>query len=264
MSSDDIKYTDKIKPKTLSDLWILSKFASVIDSVTKNLESHNFSLASEELYDFTWTDFADWYLETSKVETGKQEILIYILENLLKLWHPFTPFVTEAIWSKLNKEKMLMISSWPKLKITRPAKGVGIDEKSINDFEKVKEIITTIRNLKNENKIDLKTIINCHLESIKYEKLIKEQTLIIESLAKVKLTSDKYKDTVHVPDIDIYIEIKVNEQDKNKQIVELENYIKLLETKLSNKEFTEKAPANIIENEKRKLQESKELLEKLK
>ena len=264
MSSGHVKLiTKEPRAKTLADKWILRKLNSLIESTTEDLKNSEFSIASSALYDFTWTDFADWYVEISKIEKSadakamadKEQILLYILQTLLKLWHPFIPFITETIWKNIDS-KLLMISSWPKQNKTK--------KDALIEFGKIQQLITEIRTLKNENKIDLKTIINCHLESAKYEKLINEQKDIIESLAKVKLTNDKYKDTIHIPDIDIYIEIKVDENKKEKQIQELENYIKLLETKLSNKEFSGKAPANIIEIEKKKLQESQELLKKLK
>lgn len=256
MSSENVKLiTKEPKAKTLADKWILRKLNSLINDVTRDLEDHNFSLASEELYDFTWTDFADWYLEISKIEKGKEEILLYILQTLLKLWHPFIPFITETIWKNIDP-KLLMISSWPKANKTK--------QDVLIEFGKIQQIIVEIRTLKNDNKIDLKTVINCHLESSKYEKLISEQCDIIENLAKVKLTEDKYKDTIHISDVDIYVEIRVNEQDKIKQIQELEKYISILETKLSNKQFIDRAPSEIIDTEKKKLKDAKSLLGKLK
>ncbi|HNZ86708.1 MAG TPA: valine--tRNA ligase [bacterium] len=257
MSVNDIKLIEKEpKAQTLADQWILQKLNSVIESVTENLNNHNFSLASEILYDFTWTDFADWYIEISKIEKGKEQILLYTLQTLLKLWHPFIPFITETIWKNIDS-KLLMISSWPKTDHKS-------EEKINNNFEKLQEIIIAIRNLKNENKIDLKTVVHCHLESKKYFELIMDQKNIIESLARVKLTSDKYKDVVHILDIDIYIEIKINEQDKIKKIKEIVAYINKLEEKINNKDFIQKAPTNIIENEKKKLKSAYDLLEKLK
>ncbi len=256
MSADTIKIIKKQpKPNTLADKWILRKLNSLIESTTKDLNDHNFSMASNALYDFTWTDFADWYIEISKVEKNKDEILLYILQTLLKLWHPFIPFITETLWKNIDS-KLLMVSSWPKANKTKPD--------SLIEFGKIQEIIIAIRNIKNDNKIDTKTIINCHLESDKYTKLIKEQSAIIENLAKVKLTSDIYKDTIHITNIDIYIEIKINDEDKKKQIIELEKYINILETKLSNKQFTDRAPSEIIDAEKKKLEDAKELLKKLK
>lgn len=256
MSCENVELIKKQPaPKTLSDKWILEKLNSLIKSTTKDLEDHNFSMASNALYDFTWTDFADWYIEIAKIEKDKDGILLYILQTLLKLWHPFIPFITETLWKNIDS-KLLMVSSWPKANKTK--------SESLIEFGKIQEIIIAIRNIKNENKIDLKTIINCHLESDKYTKLIKEQFAIIENLAKVKLVEEKYKDTIHITNIDIYIEIKVNEGDKEKQIKELEKYISILEAKLSNKQFTDRAPSEIIGAEKKKLIDAKELIKKLK
>ncbi|MDD4290008.1 MAG: class I tRNA ligase family protein [Patescibacteria group bacterium] len=256
MSSDYVKLIKKQpRPITLADEWILRKLNTLIESATKDLKVHNFSMTSEALYDFTWTDFADWYIEISKVEKGKNEILLYILQTLLKLWHPFIPFITETIWKNIDS-RLLMISSWPKSNKTK--------SDVLIEFGKLQEIIIAIRNLKNEHKIDLKTIIDCHIESEKYFELIVNQIGIIESLAKVKLTNEKYKDVVHISDVDIYIEITINEADKQKQIRETIAYINLIEEKLNNKKFTQRAPEHIIDNEKKKLKSAYDLLEKLK
>ena len=256
MSSDNVKLIEKQpKPITLADEWILRKLNTLIESTTKDLNDHNFSLASEALYDFTWTDFADWYIEIAKIEKGKEQILLYILQTLLKLWHPFIPFITETIWQNIDS-KLLMISSWPKSN--------KINKNVLVEFGKLQEIIIAIRNLKNENKIDLKTIVHCHIESEKYFELVVNQINTIESLAKVKLTDEKYKDVIHIPDVDIYIEITINEADKQKQIRETIAYINLIEEKLNNKNFTQRAPEHIIDNEKKKLKSAYDLLEKLK
>ncbi|MFH1900112.1 MAG: valine--tRNA ligase, partial [Patescibacteria group bacterium] len=100
---------------TLADQWVLEKFNNLIKEVDKDLTNYNFSQAGEKLREFTWNDFADWYLEISKFEKNeeKNEILIYILNNLLKLWHPFIPFVTETIWQEIEQKKLLMIEKWP-------------------------------------------------------------------------------------------------------------------------------------------------------
>ncbi|MFH1255072.1 MAG: valine--tRNA ligase, partial [bacterium] len=98
---------------TLADKWILGKLENLIKQTAENLEKYEFSQAMENLRAFTWDDLADWYLEISKFEKGKDEILYFILENLLKLWHPFAPFVTEKIWSGMGRDKLLMVEEWP-------------------------------------------------------------------------------------------------------------------------------------------------------
>src|SRR3990167_2032348 len=96
--------------KTLADEWILSRLQSVTSEITVDFASFQFSAASEKLRDFTWGDLADWYLEIAKIEGEKSEILNYLLNTLLKLWHPFTPYVTETIWESVYGESaMLMV-----------------------------------------------------------------------------------------------------------------------------------------------------------
>ncbi|MBU0647356.1 valine--tRNA ligase, partial [Patescibacteria group bacterium] len=128
---------------TLADQWVLEKFNNLIKEVDKDLTNYNFSQAGEKLREFTWNDFADWYLEISKFEKNeeKNEILIYILNNLLKLWHPFIPFVTETIWQEIEQKKLLMIEKWPsQLSITNYE--LQIKEKIVykNNFEIIKNI----------------------------------------------------------------------------------------------------------------------------
>src|SRR3989344_1375969 len=102
------------KVKTLSDEWILSRLQIVTTEIEELFNRYDFSLASEKLRDFTWNDFADWYLEIAKTEEDKKEMLQYVLINLLKLWHPFIPFVTEEIWHEIFEgTKLLMVEKWP-------------------------------------------------------------------------------------------------------------------------------------------------------
>ncbi len=104
-------------PQTPADKWILARLQKVIAQTSRLIEQDKFSLAGEELRAFTWEELADRYLEIAKREKGKEEILAYILETILKLWHPFMPFVTEAIWQQSlarGEDNFLMIQSWPK------------------------------------------------------------------------------------------------------------------------------------------------------
>lgn len=118
----------------MADKWIVKELDILINSVTTRLNNSDFSLAAEELTEFTWNKLADWYLEIAKVE-NKDEILVYILKNLLTLWHPFIPFVSETIWQSFNKD-LLMVSVWPK------ALNIG---DSAQEFEIIQKIIVEIR-----------------------------------------------------------------------------------------------------------------------
>ncbi len=245
------------KPKTLFDKWILNKLDSLIDSTTKDLDNFNFSIAGMALKHFTWHDFADWYLEIAKVEKDKEEILLYCLQNILKLWHPFTPYVTETIWKNF-KTDLLLIQKWPEAKYKK-------DEKTIKNVQIIQKIIFEINKFKNEHKINPKKSIECLIISEKYNDLINKQATVIEKLARVKhTTQEKSLNTeLHLPNIKIYLKAETRKSN-DKEIANLEKYIESLENKLNNKKFIDNAPTDIVKKEKEKLKETKKLLTKIK
>ncbi len=260
--------------KTLSDQWILSQLNKTIDQATKYLNESQFSLAIEVLTDFTWNDFADWYLEIAKIEGDKNQILLYILQNLMKVWHPFCPFITEEIWSNFNAG-MLMIENWPTSK--------EVDDKLVqSDFSLIKNIVSAIRNLRSENKIEpAKRISAIFLANNEENKVIIEsQREIIEHLARLnELTIDQQNPETPkkienaaanvIDGIEIYlpleglVDLKAEAKRLTKEIEEIEKYCKGIEAKLSNQEFVANAPAAVVNKEKQKLAEGQEKLEKL-
>ena len=253
-----VKLIDKKpKAKTLADEWILDELDRITFGITEKIEKFQFSPAGEELYDFTWNKLADWYLEISKIERGKDEILLYILKNLLKLWHPFTPYITEVIWKNFQSD-LLLIQKWPELKKYKE------DKKTQENFQIIKNIITEIRKFKNENKVDPGKFIDCLIISKKYDKLINEHAAVIEKLARIKQTTqEKTLNTeLHLPNIKIYLKTETKKSN-DKEIANLEKYIKSLKNKLSNKKFVDNAPAEIVEQEKKKLIGAEEMLAKI-
>jgi valyl-tRNA synthetase len=164
------------KTKTLADEWILSKLHSIILDTTNNLEVYNFSYAGERLRDFTWSDLADWYLEIAKVEGGKSDMLNYILNTILKLWHPYMPFVTETIWQEVyGQGAMLMVEAWPTAKKSKDA----------GEFETIAKLVTSIRSLRSDNKIEPAKKLNALIIG-KKTKLIEENSEVIKALARLE------------------------------------------------------------------------------
>ncbi|OGY42725.1 MAG: valine--tRNA ligase [Candidatus Buchananbacteria bacterium RBG_13_39_9] len=263
----------KPKAKTLADEWILAAFEQTVTKTTAALNNFDFSAASELLRQFTWNDFADWYLEISKLQaqspklkTNTEEILLYILERLLILWHPFIPFVTEAIWENWG-EDLLMVQSWPifEKKI-----------KEVKDFNLIVEIISIVRNLRAENKIEPAKKVNVKIFAGKQEKLITEQAEMIKGLVRIEnleILNKGEKPTQSlagvVSGIEIYILLEglidtVKETERlSKEIEQIKNYIVTLEKKLSNQEFVKNAPKEVVAKENEKLEVQKEKLEKL-
>ncbi len=267
---------------TLADTWILHQLAFTQERVTQAIEQYQFSLAGEVLREFTWNQLADWYLEIAKVEGTKAPILAHILCDLLKLWHPLIPFVTEEIYSHLPKHlrsrEFLMIESWPE------EKREFLNEEAVEEFRMLQEVITAIRNLRSENKVAPKELIEVSLYPSKRRKTLEEGSEIIKRLARVatlnflqaeptgvdafgvitscatvllsKETKEKLfgSGALHTEE-----EKKRNEQEMQK----LRAYKDLLEAKLANTDFLTHAPKHIVDTERKKLQEAESKYEQL-
>lgn len=265
---------EKPKPKTLADEWILESLENIQSLVEDSIANYNFSFAGENLRDFTWGDLADWYLEIAKIEGDKSEILNYILNTLLKLWHPFMPFVTEAIWSEVyGEDKCLMVEKWPS-----SVHKVGYFERTdanIN-FLRIKDIVEKIRMIRAENKIEPVKKINAHIFGKDFD-LIKDNSEIISALARLdNLSVSNKKSEVEnmvgfvAGGYEIYldlfgaIDVEKEKARLQKEIQNIEPYVKMQTGKLANIGFTDNAPKEVVKEEKKKLVEAKEKLEKLK
>ncbi|MFH1029723.1 MAG: valine--tRNA ligase [bacterium] len=264
---------------SLADKWILGKLENVIKSVTDDIENYRFSQAGETLREFTWNDFADWYLEASKFEKApqspvgdcggagacKNEILVFILKNLLKLWHPFMPFVTEQIWQEMGNDKMLIVEEWPALNSDMgltPLEGVRPQE-----FELIKNIITSIRNARAEYKIKPSQKIKAIIHAKDKTELIESQAELIKKLRtgideiEIKEKGEKIKNAIYLAANGVEIYLIVSDFDFAAEILRLEKEIKEQEKriggqkkKLENKDFVERAPKEIVQGEKDKLE----------
>jgi len=253
--------------KTLADKWIVLELNNLIEKASSNLNNYEFSYAADELNDFTWNKLADWYLEIAKIEKEKDKLLVYILKNLLILWHPFIPYVTETIWQSFN-DNLLMVAAWPKINKTE-------DKNEISEFNILKDVVISIRNARSLNKIEpsqkLKAIIYGHdsldllisqKENIKSLKTGLEEITIIKEGEKV----DKAVFVV-VSKIEIYLIGGIDEKKEKERLIKEEtNLIKLIslqEQKLQNQEFIGRAPENIVKAEKDKLNNYKIELHKI-
>ena len=117
MNVDEKHLKNKFKKtniKTRADKWIITKLQNLIKEVTVDMENFRFSEAGTKIYNFTWCEYCDWYVELSKGEQLNPEVLIHVLKTLLTLIHPFVPFVTEALWTHLEEKNMLIHEKWPK------------------------------------------------------------------------------------------------------------------------------------------------------
>lgn len=135
-----LKTIGEIKPVTDADHWLLSKLQQTAEGVASDLDAYRFAEAYDRLYHFVWDDFADWYIEASKVQENIP-LLAHALVSILKIAHPFAPFITETIWQTLpwEKDTLLAASSWPELQ--------SGDKKQSADFEQVREVIIEVRGI---------------------------------------------------------------------------------------------------------------------
>ncbi|MFH0857837.1 MAG: valine--tRNA ligase [Candidatus Magasanikbacteria bacterium] len=254
--------------KTLADKWILETLSNVTNTVSESLEKMNFSFGAEKLRDFTWNDLADWYLEIAKVEGEKKEILNYILNTILKLWHPFMPFVTEAIWQEIyGEDALLMVEKWLE-------QGEDNEYVVTADFNNLQYIITKIRNIRAEKGIPPGKKIDAFVKAGENTKFVEENMDVMKSLARIE--NLEIVDTLPenmVTFVDGGVEMALDFSDAvdtdaererlQKEIEHIEPYVLAQEKKLGNGEFVNNAPESVVNAEKKKLSEAKEKLIKL-
>ncbi len=244
---------------SLTDKWILEKLNKKIASIRTSMEKYEYHNVGNELYSFIWEDFCDWYIELSKANMNDttKSVLLKVLTAILKMLHPFMPYVTEEIYGMLpiKESESIMISSYPKVE--------DIDYSTEKELiDKVLEDIVSIRNLKQSNNITKEAMIKVEIEEslkgIYYSQLkIKEENLITE------VPSDKLNLNYKSKNIDItYCYEGSHEDDAKKQeeIEKLKASITRRENLLANENYVNKAPANIVEMDRKKLQEEKEKL----
>lgn len=245
----------------VQDKWILSKLNKVISKVTKNMESYEFNNAGGELYSFIWSDFCDSYIEMSKFSldsVSTKSTLCYVISAILKMLHPFMPYVTDEIYSMLpiRDAENIMVSSYP---LVNEEFNFDNEEK---ETEEIIGFIAAFRNVKQENAIskDAKVMVNFD------NSLINKMLKLDGNLVNDKLSIKEYKVSYGKLEALIYYEKEVTEEDilaKEKQIESLKASILKRENLLSNVGFVSKAPEQLVNDEKRKLEEEKKLLSTL-
>lgn len=260
MNIEDLKGYD-FSDLDVQDKWILSKLNKVINKVTKNMESYEFNNAGGELYNFIWSDFCDSYIEMSKFSldsVSTKSTLCYVISAILKMLHPFMPYVTDEIYSMLpiRNAENIMVSSYP---LVNEEFNFDNEEK---ETEEIIGFIAAFRNVKQENAIskDAKVMVNFD------NSLINKMLKLDGNLVNDKLSIKEYKVSYGKLEALIYYEKEVTEEDilaKEKQIESLKASILKRENLLSNVGFVSKAPEQLVNDEKRKLEEEKKLLSTL-
>ena len=264
---------------SLADRWILSRFNSAADEITKSIDKFEIGVASQKTYDFIWGELCDWYIELVKpVLYGDDEkkkgvtlnVLYYVLIGSLKLLHPVMPFITEEIYTHICDEcESISLSKWPEY-------NEEIDDKAAeSEMNYIIEIIKGVRNIRTEmnvpNSRKAKLIINTEKDK---EDIIKKGSIYIEKMAsasQIEIINGKEqvpKKVVSVvtPDAEIYIPLfDLIDMDKelerlNKEKDSIKSEMQRADKKLKNKGFVLKAPADVVEAEREKQKKYTDML----
>jgi valyl-tRNA synthetase len=256
---DDLKLKGSPKPETLADHWIMQRLHDAALQATELADNYRFSEASDLVYHLLWDDFADWYIEASKKHLNKA-VLAYGLETILKLAHPFVPFVSETIWQTLAWEdgSLLMTQKWPK-----PHKG---DTKKAAAFEEVRRIVSEIRYIKGV--MHLRGGQNLYHTGDDFLEEHGELIKSLSGLAGIRSVRDGHglhlTSTSHTCWLDVdqetargfvrQLKEKADEQHRKTSA---------LESRLSNKSYVDRAPKHLVEETKAQLEEAKSQLAKM-
>ncbi|MEN8905248.1 MAG: valine--tRNA ligase [Clostridiales bacterium] len=268
----------------LADKWILRRLNIIIQEVTDNMEKFELGIALEKLYEFTWDEFCDWYIELVKTRLYDKDndlraealyVLNYTLKNIMKLIHPFMPFITEEIYSHLiHDDKSIMISSWPEINSSFNF------EKEEKDMLKIMEVIKAVRNIRAEMNVPFSKRAKVFIitKNKKDNDIFIEGKIFIEKLGyamEVNVLNEKNSININnmasaiISDSEIFIPLEdLIDIDKEierimKEKKNLEKELKRVDGKLSNENFIKKAPQKVINEEKEKQKKYKNMYNKL-
>ncbi len=274
--------------RSVADRWILNQLAETITEVETHIDNFRFDLAAQELYDFVWHQYCDWYLELSKpvlmdksnsdeALRGTRNTLLVVFDQLLKLLHPMMPFITEELWQKITpltaaSGKSIMIEPFPKVD---PA---WIDTEAEADIQWIQSIIVAIRNIRGEMNISPGKPITALFKNAKKSDIARLETLkhLLCSLAKlssIDILDDSKQAPLSATALAGHLEVLIPMAgiiDKQaelarltKEIVRMKMDVEKITVKLSNQNFVSRAPQQVVEKEQEKLLEMKNSLQTL-
>ncbi|MDI6751247.1 MAG: valine--tRNA ligase [bacterium] len=252
------------EPKTLGQRWIASCLSKTIKELTNHLEEFSFNLATGCTYEFVWHKYCDWYLEIAKLELADpterkrtQHLLVKSLDMILRLLHPFIPFITEELWQKLpNNSGSIMTKDWPIAFF--PA-----DTKADEEMELIQSIIGGIRNIRSTFKIPPKEKLEVMVKSDSAAlKNYAEYIMALAGLATITINPETKRPPQSVVSVSSGIEvyvllsglIDIDEEKKRitKRLSEVEEKLEKTKKKIENSDFIQKAPQEVIEKERKK------------
>ena len=248
----------EVLPTTVADHWVLSKLQHYTKSIQNHLDNYRLGDAYDELYHFVWDDVADWYIEGSKTDLNLS-VLHFVLQSILKIAHPFAPFVTEAIWQTMHEadDKLLIREAWPKIPDS--------DAEKAAQFEEIKTIVSEVRYITSALQAQK---LSLYFQDAPF---IAENAGLIMKLAKLArvqevgagkgmhLTTTPHNAWLDVDIVSAKHYAEKLEEDKAAKQVSIER----LNGRLSNTEYVKHAPRAIVAETKKQLEDEKALLAKL-
>lgn len=279
MNTEGCELSEGLGNLTAADKWILTKFQYVTAEVRRNLDKYEIGLALSKIYDFVWSEYCDWYIELTKPALYGQDaarkndtlrVLKYMLCNILKLMHPFVPFITEEIYTQFGFGETIVNAEYPKYDEKL------VFEKEYAEFEQVKEIITKIRNIRAEMNVAPSKRFSIFVLTANPESLSDASTYIekLAGVANVNFITDKKaagekvcravteKAELFIP-LGELVDAEKERARLDKELKKIDSEIARSNGMLNNKGFLMKAPAEMVEKEREKLAKSIELKEKL-
>ena len=280
LTIDEVKLPEKLE---LEDKWVLSKLNTLIKEVTDNMEAYELGVASAKVYDFIWDTFCDWYIELTKgrmqneeTAIAAQNVLCYVLIQMLKLLHPFMPFITEEIYQALphmagDDSKFIMVSDWPVYdeQFAFPAEE--------QDMENIMDAIRAIRNRRAEmnvspaKKVKL-TIATAEKDAFTagapfFLRQASASEVAVVSADEIPAAEGQVEVITHAARVFMPLAELVDIQQELERIAKekakAEGHLKGIEAKLNNEAFTSKAPANIVQQQREQAEKLRALIAKL-
>jgi valyl-tRNA synthetase len=271
----------EIDPDNIADKWMMGRIRSTLREMEEDFSSYRLNEALKKIYSLVWDDFCDWYIEACKAEQydenmpkEKLERALGFFEILMKMLHPFMPFITEEIWQRIRErsdEEALTISSWPKPTGEDFTESVGL-------FKMIQEQISAVRNIQAEMNLapraELDLIIKPKASSLEeaiesaswvYKKLLPVKSFTVSSSAgkpKASAASVVSGTEIYIP-IEGLIDLDKERERIQKEIDRLQGFLKGIEKKLSNEQFVSNAPEAVVEKERRKKADTESSLQKL-
>ena len=262
MNTEEHSYSEPSSNLDMFDKWIIGELNSTISSVRHNIEKGNLDIALKAIFNFFWGEFADWYIEISKLDLKsekrgvKLDVLVYTLNNCLKLLHPFLPFITEEIYQHLNIEdkESISISAFPSVEIE-------LESYDMNIFKEIVKGIRSVRKDFNIGKDRVTVELKIDIDFREYlEKFTNSQIIVVKNFSESSILKT-------LENMEIAI---VANFDREKEIDRLESELKKetkafekVDTKLKDKTFIAKAPDHIVEREQRILEEYSEKIDEI-